>query len=80
MEAAGNLVVRSKGFYGQGTPKKRRSDCVTKPTKNDFAILLMDCIHQAGEKSKLIYDPEEFLLRGEAEGSATTYLGNAYQE
>ena len=51
-----------------------------KPTHDDFAKLLMDRIHQAGEKSKLVYDPEEFLLHGEAERTATIFLGNAYQE
>ncbi len=51
-----------------------------KPTKDDFATLLMDRIRQAGEKSKLVYNPEAYLLRGEAEHSTTIYLDDAYQE
>ena len=45
-----------------------------KPTKDDFATLLMDRIRQAGEKSKLVYNPEAYFLRGEAEHSITIYL------
>jgi uncharacterized protein YtpQ (UPF0354 family) len=52
----------------------------TPPSHDEFAKLMMDRIHQAGEKSKLVYDPDEYLVRGEAERTATVYLTNAYQE
>jgi len=50
------------------------------PSKDDFAKLVMDRIHQAGEKNKIVYEPEEFRLRGEGKQTAALYLANAYQE
>ena len=53
---------------------------MTLPTKDDFAKLLMDRIRQAGEKGKIVYDPEEFPLRGEGKTFAAMFLTNAYKE
>lgn len=50
------------------------------PTMDDFAKLLMDRIHQAGEASNIVYEPEKEQLRGEGERSAVLFLSNAYQE
>ena len=52
----------------------------TPPTHDEFAKLMMDRIHQAGEKCKIVYETEEFRLRGEGKQTAVVYLGNAYQE
>jgi uncharacterized protein YtpQ (UPF0354 family) len=49
-------------------------------TKDDFAKLLADRIQQAGEKGGIVYEPEEFRLRGEGERAATIFLTNAYKE
>ena len=50
------------------------------PTKADFAKLMMDRIHQAGERGNIIFEPEEFRIRGEGERGVVVFLGNAYQE
>jgi len=52
----------------------------TPPSKDDFAKLMMDRIHQTGEKGKIVYEPEEFCLRGEGDTFAAMFLVNAYQE
>ncbi len=52
----------------------------TIPTKDDFAKLLMDRIHQAGEVGKILYEPDGFRLRGEAERVGVIFLTNAYTE
>ena len=52
---------------------------MTPLSKSDFANLLMDRIHQAGEKGNIVYEPEEFRLRGEDKGFMML-LTNAYQE
>ena len=52
----------------------------TPPTHDDFAKLMMDCIHRAGEKGEIVYEPDEFCLRGQAQRSAVVYLTNAYTE
>ncbi len=49
-------------------------------SKDDFAQLMIDRIHQAGEKGFIAYQPEEFRLRGEGVRSAALMLGNAYKE
>ncbi len=49
------------------------------PTKDEFAELLMNRIHQTGEKGKLIYEPEEFCLRAEGDKLAVMSLDNAYK-
>jgi uncharacterized protein YtpQ (UPF0354 family) len=49
-------------------------------TKDDFAKLLVDRIRQAGEKGKVVYEPEEFRLRGEGERGTIIFLTNAYKE
>ena len=53
---------------------------MTEPSKDDFAQLMIDRIHQAGEKGSIAYQPGEFRLRGEGERSAALMLGNAYKE
>jgi uncharacterized protein YtpQ (UPF0354 family) len=53
---------------------------VTSPTKADFAKLMMDRIHQAGETGNITYDPEEDRIRGEGERAMVIFLGNAYTE
>ncbi len=53
---------------------------VTELSKDDFAQLMIDRIHQAGEKGAIAYQPEEFRLRGEGQRSAALMLGNAYRE
>ena len=45
----------------------------TSPTKDDFAKLMMDSIRQTGEKGKIVYEPEEFRLRGEGKAFAAIY-------
>ena len=50
------------------------------PTKDDFAKLMTDRIRQAGEKGCIVYEPEEFRLRGEGERTAAIFLHNAYKE
>ncbi len=49
-------------------------------SKDDFAKLLMDRIRQAGEKGSIVYEPEEFRLRGEGKQAFAFFLGNAYKE
>ena len=51
-----------------------------KPTKDEFAKLMTDRIRQTGEKGKIVYEPEEFRLRGEGKTYAAMFLANAYQE
>ncbi len=53
---------------------------MTEPSKDDFAQLMIDRIQQAGEKSPIAYQPEEFRLRGEGDRSAALMLNNAYKE
>jgi uncharacterized protein YtpQ (UPF0354 family) len=53
---------------------------VTTPTKDEFAKLMMDRIHQAGETGNIIYEPEEDRIRGEGERGMVMFLPNAYQE
>jgi uncharacterized protein YtpQ (UPF0354 family) len=50
------------------------------PTKDEFAQLLTDRIHQAGEKGGIVYEAEEFRLRGEGERAPILFLTNAYKE
>ena len=50
------------------------------PTKDQFARLLLDRIHQAGEKGNVVYEADEFRLRGEGEKYAAMFLINAYKE
>lgn len=50
------------------------------PTKDEFAKLVTDRIRQAGEKGSIIYEPEEFSLRGEGKRFAAMFLTNAYKE
>ena len=50
------------------------------PTKDEFAKLLIDRIHQAGETGNIIYEPEEDRIRGEGEKGVIVFLPNAYQE
>jgi len=52
----------------------------TPPSKGDFAKLMMDRIRQTGEKGKIVYQPEDFCLRGEGKRFAAMFLANAYQE
>ena len=52
----------------------------TPPNKDDFAKLMMDRIRQTGEKGKIVYDSEEFCLRGEGKTFAAMFLTNAYKE
>ena len=52
----------------------------TPPTKDDFAKLLTDRIRQAGEKGNIVYEAEEFRLRGEGERAPVIFLTNAYKE
>ena len=51
-----------------------------KLSKDDFAKLMMDRIRQAGEKGEIVYEREEFRLRGGGGKSITIFLGNAYHE
>ncbi len=51
-----------------------------KPSKDDFAKLMMDRIRETGEKGKIVYEPEEFSLRGEGKRYAAMFLTNAYKE
>ena len=53
---------------------------MTPPTKDDFAKLMMDRIRQAGEKGKIVYEREDFSLRGEGKAIAAMFLTNAYTE
>ena len=41
---------------------------------------MMDRIRQTGEKGKIVYEPEEFRLRGEGKTFAAMFLANAYKE
>ena len=41
---------------------------------------MTDRIRQAGEKGNIVYEPEEFRLRGEGKRSAAMFLTNAYKE
>jgi len=50
------------------------------PTKDEFAKLVTDYIRQAGEKGSVVYEPEEFSLRGEGKRFAAMFLTNAYRE
>jgi uncharacterized protein YtpQ (UPF0354 family) len=52
----------------------------TPPTKDEFAKILTDRIRQAGEKGNIVYEVEEFRLRGEGERSSVIFLINAYKE
>ena len=53
---------------------------MTSPTKDEFAKLVMDRIHQVGETGDITYDPEEDRIRGEGERAMVIFLGNAYTE
>ncbi len=64
----------------QNQSKSRPAHVGTRTSKDDFAKLLMDRIHQAGEKGEIAYDPEEFCLRRKGDLRATMPLGNAYNE
>jgi hypothetical protein len=50
------------------------------PSKDQFAKLLMDAIHKAGETGEITYEQEEFRLRGEGEKGSIIFLSNAHQE
>ena len=52
----------------------------TPPTKDDFARLLSDRIRQAGEKCDIIYEVDEFRLRGQGERACILHLHNAHRE
>jgi uncharacterized protein YtpQ (UPF0354 family) len=52
----------------------------TPRSKDDFAKHMMDTIRQTGEKGKIVYDSEEFSLRGEGKTYAAMFLTNAYRE
>ena len=74
----------SRGWYTSSCIVSASSSihptAVTEPSKDDFAQLMIDRIHQAGEKGPIAYQREEFRLRGEGERSAALMLGNAYKE
>ena len=50
------------------------------PTQDDFATLVTDRIRRAGEKGNIVYEPEEFRLRGDGKRSGALFLANAYSE
>jgi uncharacterized protein YtpQ (UPF0354 family) len=50
------------------------------PTRDQFAQLMMDAIHKAGETGEIAYEQEEFLLRGDGENGTIIFLSNAHQE
>jgi uncharacterized protein YtpQ (UPF0354 family) len=50
------------------------------PTKDQFAQLMMDAIHKAGETGEIAYEQEEFRLRGEGKKGSIIFLSNAHQE
>jgi uncharacterized protein YtpQ (UPF0354 family) len=52
----------------------------TPPTKDEFAKFLMDRIHQSGEKGGIVYEQEEFRLRGNSERTGVLSLYYAFKE
>ena len=50
------------------------------PGKDKFARMMMDGIQRAGEKAKIVYDPEQFRLFREGEEGTRLFLGNIYEE
>jgi hypothetical protein len=50
------------------------------PGKDRFARMVLDAVHQAGERAAVRYEPEHFRLCREGEGKAVMNLANAYAE
>ena len=50
------------------------------PNRDNFAKMVMDAIHQEGEKRDIVFDQGQFVLSVADENGARLSLDNAYTE